>query len=376
MELSGQRPNLVTPPDVTAHQGTAGTILIDPDTIIIDDVPSGSLDTLLPDILFADGPSIGTVSIAALEAVTGGTIVLEANNSINWFNPAADGSLDLQPGVGLSMHSGGSILVNPGNLIRAGGADITLLAIGNIQTPKIEMNGSLGGRVFVTSTTGRITLGGDITATEVALSAAGLIFTADEVINAGAGGVKINAPQLLGASTLADEAQINSVGLLDLTITGPNDTQAAAAARVRGTLDNGFNLTTGPSTGDVFINGVNVNAGNTTPPPPHGEMTTETTHEFVEPVLDISAELLRSEALQSTSQQIINLGNLETDPNLDPGVVSYFNVRNRSLNSSEPIPLYTLLLVAPQVIEPEEGYWRRFIEQFVIWEDSGEEAAP
>ncbi|MBT9584852.1 filamentous hemagglutinin N-terminal domain-containing protein, partial [bacterium] len=252
VELSGQRPNLVTPPDVTAHQGAAGTILIDPDTIIIDDVPIGSLDLLLPDILFADGPSIGTVSIAALEAVTGGTIVLEANANINWFNPAADGAIDLQPGVGLTMHSGGSIFANPGNLIRAGGADITLLAIGNIQTPKIEMNGTLGGRVSVTSTNGRITLGGDITATEVVLKAAGLIYTDDEIITAGVGGVTINASQLLGSSTVGDEAQINTGGVLDLTITGPNDVPAAAAARVRGTLDNGFNLTTGPSTGDVF----------------------------------------------------------------------------------------------------------------------------
>ncbi|MBT9584853.1 hypothetical protein IV102_16025, partial [bacterium] len=110
------------------------------------------------------------------------------------------------------------------------------------------------------------------------------------------------------------------------------------------------------------------------PPPPPGPLPLAPIEEPVN--LDLAAELLRSEALQSTSQQIINLGNLETDPNLDPGVVNDFNVRNRSLNSSLPIHLYTLLLVAPQVVEPEEGYWRKFIGEFVIWEDSGEEAAP
>jgi filamentous hemagglutinin family protein len=390
VELSGQRPNLIAPPDVSAAQGEAGTILIDPDTILLDDVPSGNLDTLLPDVLFGDGPNFGTVSIAALEAVGAGTILLEANNLISWFNNPADGHLDLQPGVGLIMRSGGSILANPGTLIRSSGADITISAIGNIQSPGLEMN---GGVARIDSGAGRITLGGGITAAQVILNAAGMVFTGEEVINAGTGGAQITAAQLLGSSVLNDEAQINSQGLLSLTITGPNDPTAGVAAKVSGTLSSGVSLTQPPGAGSVEVNGLPISPSSmpsSSPSPGHsmeskpspspfpspspGESPVHG-EPFVEPSDALPEAVFRSESLQETRQSLVQLGNLETASyDFTNGDLGHFDVKNRSLSNSAPIPLYSLKLVAIQVLDdPPEGFWDRFIEQFVIWEDSGEE---
>jgi len=390
IELSGQSPNLFSVPDVSAYQGVAGTILLDPDVINFVDA-AGSLDGLLPTINAGSGPSNGTVSIGALQAIAAGTILLEANTSINWIGTAQN-VIALAPGVNLNLQSGGTIFSNPGNTIQAQGGEVTLQAPGNIQAPAIT---SPGGKANITSASGRITLTGDVTADEVNLNAEGMIFTNLATVRGQQ--VNINAAQFLGSSTLGNQAQVDASNLL-LTINGPNDTAAGAAALVQGPISN-INLTTGPGAGDVFVNGVKISpsGGGTTPSlPSHGESSTSkpsppgerielppllpsypsgshdsfVMQESSEPIGDIA----RAEALQATSQQIINLGNIETDPQMF-GQSDRLMVKmsNRSLTSSSLVPLYTLELVSAVPMDEKKGFWQHFIEQFIIWEDDGEE---
>jgi len=78
-------------------------------------------------------------------------------------------------------------------------------------------------------------------------------------------------------------------------------------------------------------------------------------------------------ALQATSQQILNLGNLETYFDMSPGRLQRLPVSNQGLSGSSLIPLYTLDLVAGQYTDDKEGFWRRLIERFIIWEDQPDE---
>lgn len=115
-----------------AAKGTAGTVLFDPETLVIGH-SAGSMDGNLPTIDFSTMPKDGTLSVSAIEAIKSGTVLLQANQTItlNDLSVGGDGVLDLQSGVSLTLMTkyGSIIFQNSANEIRAsGGGAITLFA--------------------------------------------------------------------------------------------------------------------------------------------------------------------------------------------------------------------------------------------------------
>jgi hypothetical protein len=355
---------LLTAPDVSAPGGVAGTVLVDPNSIFIVNVAPATEDPLLPTILFADPPVGAQVSVQALESATG-NLILEANSSIFWISAPADNSIDLQPGVSIRLTSGGSINANPGLAIRTTNGDITLQATNSIQAPGLF---ATNGVVLVESQTGQITVAGSINADRVTLNAAERIQTGTHTINAGAGGVSITSRTLLGNSGpgFDFESQINSSGPATFTFTGPDDPFAGATAKVRGSLTGGVSVNA-PSGSTILINGAPPGGGGTVPPVPPpifpNDQVPTGPEGFERPFL-----------LQATAQQIVDLGNLETYFDLNPGSMDRLPVRNYSLLGPSPIPLYTLDLVGMQYSDDKEGFWRRYLDRFIIWEDEADEA--
>ncbi len=124
-------------------QGADGRLLLDPRDLTITPGAAGSLDgsVELADLwlALAEGGSSESVSLAALEAVSAGTITLQAGRSLTIadLSQGDDGSLDLAAGVNLVLEtrnslsdgSGGIDFDNADNAIRAsGGGTLTLRA--------------------------------------------------------------------------------------------------------------------------------------------------------------------------------------------------------------------------------------------------------
>lgn len=146
--------------DLSAPQGVAGDVFLDPAHLEIGTEP-GSLDGSLPDILAGTGSGTQTVSVAALEAISAGSITLEATGSpgtdsltygikvLNLRANDGDGSIDLQTDVSLSLLAENGVIqfvdwtnaiVASGSgeiSIRAGtspGAEGAVLNLGRLQT--------------------------------------------------------------------------------------------------------------------------------------------------------------------------------------------------------------------------------------------------
>jgi filamentous hemagglutinin family protein len=207
--------------DVSAPNGTFGTLLLDPTTLtIVDQATGGTLDTSLPNI-FAATPDAGgnTVSWGQLAALPAGTAIqLQASGNIT-FAPITGntpgvtttaGVANLNPAFGaprsltVSSTGGAVTFANPANTIATNGGavtisgtslnlgridtsagfgsapgqnggNITLTAPGNITTRELISNGyrdgigygsGISGNVSVTSTAGTVTTG-NISATAV-----------------------------------------------------------------------------------------------------------------------------------------------------------------------------------------------------------------
>ncbi|MFN8609806.1 MAG: filamentous hemagglutinin N-terminal domain-containing protein [Vulcanimicrobiota bacterium] len=384
VELSGRSPQLFRAPDVSGGV-TSGVVLLDPTSVEIVNA-SGTFDSFVPDLRSGNGngrpQGVGTVSVQALEAVSSGTIRIEATNTIFWNAVPADGSLDLKPGVSLTMASLGTLLAGPGQLIKANGGDVDLSAVGDMAAPGIMVS---NGDLSLSSSAGRIKLEGDLNADRIGLSApAGPIFTQGHTINGGSGGVKAEATNLLGASLAGPSsvALINTTGQLDLTISGPNDSNAAAAARIQGSQGS-FVLRQNAQSGDVYLNGALVNDRSI---PGGGGSPTETEVETgsgsgqhssleseVETQLNRSGQDLRGLASQSTSQQLLTAGAYWVQGLNTHSEASLLPVSNPGLGGPAFVPLYTLQLVSPQVVDNRAGFWQAFIDEFILWiEPEGE----
>ncbi len=140
----------------TAANGKVGTLLLDPDDIIIKDGSSASDDGQISGdhvVLFADGSGTFNISEAALEALNAvNNIVLEANNTITIQN-LSDNVLDLQTTSNNSVRfqtTNGAITFNDtDDLIRTQGGAITFKAGGSLTLGKLNSN---GGNIDLTST--------------------------------------------------------------------------------------------------------------------------------------------------------------------------------------------------------------------------------
>lgn len=182
--------------DVSAANGQAGTLLLDPVNITI--VAAGGVNDSEVNtdgqILFGDGGAASfTISQTALEGLVGtANVILQASNNII-FESLADNVLQFNPGTGfIQFEAGGTIAMNTsdtiftfgrnisftgGNLAlgtintsasgAGNGGNITLQATGNITTGNLTANAlatlpgapAQGGAINVTSATGTIAVG-------------------------------------------------------------------------------------------------------------------------------------------------------------------------------------------------------------------------
>ncbi|MDY6782339.1 MAG: filamentous hemagglutinin N-terminal domain-containing protein [Cyanobacteriota bacterium] len=144
--------------DVEASMGTAGTLLLDPENIVIVNGSGAADDAQITgdgEILFADGGggSTFTISEAALEGLSGNAdIILEATNDITIDKLTTDGKLTFQRGAGaITFRAGGDFLMDLYDRIEGAGPSgqqipspsrtITILAGGNLTVGNINTRG-------------------------------------------------------------------------------------------------------------------------------------------------------------------------------------------------------------------------------------------
>jgi filamentous hemagglutinin family protein len=140
--------------DVSAAFGTPGTLLLDPENIIIADGDGGESDSEVTDsqVLFGEGTGTFTISKAKLESLDGNAdLKLEASNDITVAD-LSDNELTLKPGTGTIIltadadkNGTGTFSMNAGDTIRAEGRNVTISAAaitaGNIDTSSESGNG-------------------------------------------------------------------------------------------------------------------------------------------------------------------------------------------------------------------------------------------
>jgi len=238
VEVSGkQYLNFQGTVNTTAANGATGTLLLDPDDIIIADQsasPSANdADVADGQVLFADGAGAFTINELAIEALAAGTnIILQANNTIVVNDLVTDGVVTLtnDSSITLQTTTGTISFTNADDRIQASGTgSITILAGGSAL---------LGGLT---------TAGGNITVT----TAEGVVTTsATQAINAGTGSVSLTA----GTATAADNLLTVNVG----GISGSGGiTLVADNMAINGTVNSGAGITTLRQ----FENGTLINVG-------------------------------------------------------------------------------------------------------------------
>lgn len=203
--------------DLSAGQGSFGTLLLDPTNITIVDGAGAPDDGQLAEgqILFDGSAESFTISKNALEALPGNAdVILEASNNIT-INDLTDNSLTFAPGTGSIAFTAdadgdgvGAFSMNPGDTIRAEGRAITLsgasVAVGNIATA--------GGNISIFANGGDINLIGNAQGIQAG------------TIQDNAGQITLNAIGNIisnGSSSLASNADGNgNGGNIELTAGG------------------------------------------------------------------------------------------------------------------------------------------------------------
>jgi filamentous hemagglutinin family protein len=149
VEVSGKRfldfnGDVVT----TAANGQTGTLLLDPDDIIIVDQLSDDDDPEISgdhEIFKGDGSRTFSISVAALEGLNAtNDIILQANDSIT-FNDLADNIFDLQTtsnnSVTFQTTNGAITFLDTNDLLRTQGGSINFSAGGALTLGMLESNG-------------------------------------------------------------------------------------------------------------------------------------------------------------------------------------------------------------------------------------------
>lgn len=245
--------------DPTAPNGANGSLLLDPDFIVIVDDTTGANDAEIADgvVNAADGAGTFTISETALEGLPAGTdIFLEATSGIT-LNNLTDGLLTLdQTGTVIFNITGTgnfATIDTTDQIILSGGADLTIAALDGAVT--------VGG----VNTAGNITL----TGAGGAVSSGTLNVTGDVTINALGGGVTLGAVAMGGlldvsaAGTIIVNGAIFANGGINLAtdLAAPgninlNATLTSAAGAI--VLDTTNAFSSGP--GDIFSDGSGLTA--------------------------------------------------------------------------------------------------------------------
>ena len=223
VEVSGKS-DLVFRGEVStaAPQGEIGSLLLDPDHIVIADGSGGAQDAEVTgdgQVLFADGSGTFTISEQALEGIAAGTnITLQANTSITINNLTDDtltlnqtGSVIFQTGAsGFSMNTGDTIAMTGSG----GDLNITVTGSGDITLGSVTLNN------------GAVSLTGDVVNIEGVTGAAALNFSADSGLTIN-GAVSASDTVIIdadsgdnggGTFTIDSSGSLNSSGN-DITVT-------------------------------------------------------------------------------------------------------------------------------------------------------------
>ncbi|KPQ33307.1 MAG: filamentous hemagglutinin family N-terminal domain [Phormidesmis priestleyi Ana] len=202
--------------DVGSPVGEIGTLLLDPENIVIVDGNGGANDTEIDDneILFGDSAgSTFTISETTLEAQNG-NLVLEATNNIE-IRDLSDNELTLTPGAGSVTFTANNAFIMDDEIdaISSVGRDLTITA-GEIVAGNILADGfgsTIGaGSVTLTTTTGDLTVGSIraiITNTDLPPDP---MFNGGSITLNSAGSLTINADQNTTAQIPSDPLDPNS----------------------------------------------------------------------------------------------------------------------------------------------------------------------
>lgn len=227
VETSGkQRLDFSARVDTSAPKGRAGTVLLDPDFIVISNGVSGADDGQVSDnnVFATDGVGLTyTISEQAIEALSSGAILLQANKGIT-LNNLSDNLLQLNSGItsfkletlnsgtgqGISFIDAADEILssNAASIIFNAGASGSLFNIG-----KLSSSGSGGGAITLTAGNA-MTLAGNI-------SSAGTL-GGPITLKSGAGGINATASVLQ-----SDSLEIQSSGAV--TMSGANIVNKLAA---------------------------------------------------------------------------------------------------------------------------------------------------
>ncbi len=214
--------------DASAPNGTLGTVLLDPDDIVIQDGGPIAGDSEISDdeILAGDGAGTFTISEVGLENLAASAaIVLEANNTITLEN-LTDGVLDLSDAASVRLEAVNTITFNDvTDEIRLGDANLTI----RTTVPSATM--TLG--ALTVTGTGGITI--DNAFTSVALNGA---------ISTGTGGLTIDGN---GGALTVGAVAISSGGVFDtmtdsVTLSALADVDAATDVTISLITAGGLNL--------------------------------------------------------------------------------------------------------------------------------------
>ncbi|UBF26896.1 CHAT domain-containing protein [Kovacikia minuta CCNUW1] len=146
--------------DLSAANGSLGTLLLDPTNITIvftGPIVPGNGDALLPTIDSTEAPVQMTISQTALENSTA-NVSLAATNDITIGTPASGGTLVFNNPISVTFTAGGLVSSATNQGIDAPGSNITITA-GSIRLGTIDTSrntGLNGGNITLTATTGNI----------------------------------------------------------------------------------------------------------------------------------------------------------------------------------------------------------------------------
>lgn len=219
--------------DTSATKGNIGTLLLDPDFIVI--ANGGADDFVTPpvnsELLFAENSGAASTLDAALINSATTNVLLQAEFDIT-FNEAIN---IVNAGTSLTAQAKRDIIVNTD--ITTNNADVTLTAdfdssgdgaVTMVDTATINTG---NGRITITAAE-NITLGG-LSNTNTSATAISLTSTSGEIVDGGdtnidvisSGGLQVSAATGIGdtAGSGADNAIETTVASIDLTVTGTGD---------------------------------------------------------------------------------------------------------------------------------------------------------
>jgi len=197
--------------DVSAAFGTPGTLLLDPENIIIADGDGGESDSEVTDnqVLFGEGTGTFTISEAKLESLDGNAdLKLEASNDITVAKLSGN-QLTFKPGTGTitltadaDKNGTGSFSMNAGDTIRASGRNVTISAAaitaGNIDTSSESGN---GGAISLNATL-------DIVTGSLRSASSGTGSGGEISVSSSAGGINTSAGALDSSSVDGDGGSV------------------------------------------------------------------------------------------------------------------------------------------------------------------------